>query len=432
MSSSPINFQLPSRPLRRSPAFTNLAFVSGIRSKLLARPRDLLDYGFFLPCVWLIAALGYNFRLGGPLIAKAVLGLCISYAALRCSTPPKWAGAFALICIAAAILSNYRVFPESWQVHFREEAISRQLGPVLVFFVMAWASKAYFERRLPSGDAFAGGGIMVFLGLVIAPIILYQQDFRYEMEDRLSSMLTMFGSFTNNISIAMFFLTAGALAGSGWRRYISVAIILMMFSLTSLAQFAIVTAGVLAILAGAPGRLIAVGIIGTLSLLYLVGYFFLAELLILAPNSGIRLVFLVDTFRSVFDTLGAGIGYGTESVRWRYNFPNRPEFVFLPEPSSMTHGQMLEALSTGVHNSLFQALLRTGLLGFAVLSFAFLSVFPGHHLPRKLRNHASINYAIMFICCFMNPALESPVQGLGVGFIYGYLLALKTFTPSTA
>ena len=430
MSSSPINLQFQPRQLSRRPDPASLNLVRGFKRKLLARPRDLLDYALFIPCIWLVSALGFFLRLGGPLIILAVLALCVGYAVLRCSAPPKWLGAFVLLCVAAAILSHYRLFPLSWQVYFKDEAISRQLAPVILTFVMAWASKAYFERRLPSGDAFVGGGIMVFLGLVIAQIILFQQGFQYELEDPVTSVFTMYGSFTNNIIIAMFFLTAGAIAGSGWRRYISIAIILLMFAMTSLAQFSIVTAGFLALLLGAPGRLVALGIIGTLSLLYIVGFFFISELVIVAPNSGIRLVFLIDAFKSVLDTFGVGIGYGTESVRWRYNFPNRPEFVFLPDPASMTHEKMLETLSLGVHNSLFQALLRTGLLGFGVLSFALFSVFPRSDLPRKLRNHASITFVIMFISCFVNPALESPVQGLGVGFAYGYLIALRALTPS--
>jgi hypothetical protein len=59
---------------------------------------------------------------------------------------------------------------------------------------------------------------------------------------------------------------------------------------------------------------------------------------------------------------------------------------------------------------------------------ALFTVFPGRNLPRGLRNHAAINFAIMFISCFVNPALESPVQGIGVGVVYGYLLALRTLT----
>ncbi|MBD0327868.1 MAG: hypothetical protein ICV68_15655, partial [Pyrinomonadaceae bacterium] len=243
----------------------------------------------------------------------------------------------------------------------------------------------------------------------------------------LSSMFTMYGSFTNNITIAMFFLTAGAFAGTGWRRRIYIIIILAMLAVTSLAQFWIITAAILVTLLGVPGRLIALGTIGALSSLYLVGFFYIPEVMTITPNSGIRLVFIVDAFRSVLDTFGVGIGFGTESVRWRYNFPNMPEFTFLPEPSSMTLDQMLEVLSTGVHNSLIQGLLRTGVVGFFLLIIALFSVFPRSDLPRRLRNHAAINFAIVFISCFVNPALESPVQAIGVGVVYGYLVALRSY-----
>src|SRR5918993_3354618 len=150
MSSSPINLQFQPRQLSRRPDPASLNLVRGFKRKLLARPRDLLDYALFIPCIWLVSALGFFLRLGGPLIILAVLALCVGYAVLRCSAPPKWLGAFVLLCVAAAILSHYRLFPLSWQVYFKDEAISRQLAPVILVFVMAWASKAYFERRLPS------------------------------------------------------------------------------------------------------------------------------------------------------------------------------------------------------------------------------------------------------------------------------------------
>jgi len=395
-------------------------------------PKDILDYALFLPSLWLICGLGYFFRLGGLQLVLAVMALYIGYAVLRLSSPPKWLAAYTIVCIVAAILSHYRVFPTSWQVHFNETAIARQVAPVIIFFVTAWTSKAYFERRLPAGDAFWGGGPVLFLSLVVAQIILFQQDFQYEGDPPLESMLTMYGSFTTNIIIAMFFLTAGAFAATGWRRGICIALILMMLAATSLAQFWVITAGILVVLLGAPGRLVATGLILTLLSLYVVGFFFIPELMNITPNSGIRLAFIVDTFKSVLDTFGVGVGYGTESVRWRYNFPGRPEFVFLPEPFMMTPDEMLEALSTGVHNSLIQALMRTGLLGFVLLVAAFLAVFPRADLPRRLRNHASMSFALIFIACFVNPALESPVQGMGVGFVYGYLIALRALGSSRA
>jgi hypothetical protein len=86
---------------------------------------------------------------------------------------------------------------------------------------------------------------------------------------------------------------------------------------------------------------------------------------------------------------------------------------------------MLEALSTGVENSFAAALLRTGLLGCLLLTASIFAAFPPATLPRDVRNHAGVLFSMLFITCFVNPALESPLQSVGVGFVYGYLLALR-------
>jgi O-antigen ligase len=159
--------------------------------------------------------------------------------------------------------------------------------------------------------------------------------------------------------------------------------------------------------------------------LYGIGLNYVVELLHTDPNDGLRLYFITDVFKSIIDTSGLGIGYGKESVRWRYHFPGLPDFTFLPNPDFLSHARMLEALSTGVHNSFAQALLRSGVLGCLLLIIAFFAAFPTRKVPGNVRNHAASLFAIMFIACFVNPALESPIQAVGVGFVYGYLLALN-------
>jgi hypothetical protein len=171
---------------------------------------------------------------------------------------------------------------------------------------------------------------------------------------------------------------------------------------------------------------VVIGLAVTLIGIYAVGMNHMVEMMIAIPNFGLRLAFVADALWSVVDTHGMGIGYGKESVRWRYQFPNMTDFTFLPDPGTITADRMLELLSTGVHNSFVQALLRTGVLGFLLLVPALLVAFPPRDLPRNVRNHAAVVFGMILIACFVNPALETPVVVVGIGFVYGYLLALRT------
>lgn len=105
-----------------------------------------------------------------------------------------------------------------------------------------------------------------------------------------------------------------------------------------------------------------------------------------------------------------------------------PEFTFMPDPRTIGYDQFLAQLSRGVHNSFLQATLRMGLLGGALLSLAFLAAFPRAALPGALRNHAALMFWLIFVTSFVNPPLESPIQLVGVGLIYGYLIALRRVT----
>jgi hypothetical protein len=152
---------------------------------------------------------------------------------------------------------------------------------------------------------------------------------------------------------------------------------------------------------------------------------YVPELMRSAPNSGIRLAFMSDALTSVVDTNGLGVGYGVESVRWRYAFPGMPVFTFLPDANTMSHERLLSALSTGVENSFMQAMLRTGVLGFVLFTSAFIVLIPSAQLPRPVRNHATVVLIMLVLGCFVNSSLESPLSVVGMGFCYGYLIALK-------
>ena len=353
------------------------------------------------------------------------IGLCILYAVLRLTVPPRLLSVYVAFCIFVAILSKYQLFPTSWQVHFLEEAIIRQLVPTVCLLAVAWASKAYFRRRLPLGDPFSDAPVILVLSLIVAPAVMFHQGLRYQSYDSQQAVIALYGAFINNIIIATFFVMGRIVLTNDWRRYAGLVLMLGIAITTSFVQFRIFTAIAIAILLGAPGRMVVISVVALFTASYVAGMNHIPEIMMASPDSGIRLKFIADALTSVIDTHGIGIGYGTESVRWVYHFPNMPDFTFLPDSSSMSHQRMLEALSTGIHNSFIQALLRTGALGFFLLVAVIFAPFPPRNLPQEVRNHAAIIFIMMFIACFVNPALESPIQVVGIGFVYGYLLALR-------
>lgn len=390
-----------------------------------SRPIDVLDYSLFLPSIFIASALGASIRLIGAAFVVVPIGSCLLYAALRRATPPLLLSTYVGFCLVIALLSSYRLMPDSWQLYFLPDAIVRQLVPLLGFFAVGWASKAYFRRRVISGDPFWGAPIFLVLTLAVAPAVMLQQGRGYEGHYSVFAIFAMLGAFVNNVMIYLFFLLGFIFLVRDFRRYVALAWVLLVAITTHFLQYKLLIAAMLATALGLSARKAAIGVMGMLLAAYGIGLHFLPKIMALDPNDGLRLAMLNDTFRSVADTYGIGIGYGKESVRWIYRFANAPPFTFLPNAEQMTHSRMLEALSTGVENSFAESLLRTGIVGCALLVAAIFAAFPPRNLPRHVRNHATMLFCMLFIGCFVNSSLETPLNAVGLGFAYGYLLALR-------
>ncbi len=386
---------------------------------------DTLDYILFLPGLWLACSLGISLRLIGPFFVVIPVGVCLAYAVLRQTAPPRLLATYTAFCIFIALLSRYRVLPDSWQVHFLQEAVIRQLIPIIGFFAVAWASRAYFGRRLLSGTPFFGAPVFLFLSLVVAPAVMFQQGLQYQGAAPALAVLYLYGSLINNITIAMFFITGSVFLTNDWRRYCSLFLLCGIALASPLAQFKVLAVAIFVMLFGIPGRWVALCLIAAMITVYVVGLNFIPQTMGLDPNFGIRLVFISDAFASVTDTYGLGIGFGKESVRWRYEIPGFEDFTFLPDSRNITHARLLEILSTGIHNSFFQSMLRTGVIGFILIISAISVAFPPRNVSRSVRNHASAVFLMIFFAMFVNPALESPVQIVGIAFGFGYLIALR-------
>lgn len=392
---------------------------------LLRRKLDLCDYLLFLPSIWLASALGISLRVIGPAFAIVPIGTCLIYAALRKVMPPRLLALYMAYCLIVAVFSALHLMPKSWQVYFMEAAVVRQLVPPLAFFVVAWASKAYFFRNTSPSGLLRRAPTILLLSLLVAPAVMASQGLRYEGDGLERGALALYGAFINNILLAVFFLTFYLFVTTGFQRYASLVAILLICITAPFLQFRILTAIILMVAVGFPGRVVVGAVVALFIAIYALTINHIPEVMHVSSDSALRLRFIADALTSVLDTHGVGIGFGTESVRWVYHFPGMPTFRFLPNANLMSPERLLEALSTGVHNSFVQALLRTGVIGCALLALAFSLAFPRKNLPRSVRNHAAIVFSMIFIACFVNPALESPVQVVGIGFIYGYLLALR-------
>jgi hypothetical protein len=213
----------------------------------------------------------------------------------------------------------------------------------------------------------------------------------------------------------------------GWKRYCALLSIVAVAATSHFFQFKIIAAIVIAIWCGAPAFFTVTAGIAALVATYGLMLPHVNEIMVSSPNSGIRLAFLSDAISSLIDTAGVGIGFGKESVRWEYHFPHLPVFTFLADPRSMNHDRMLEALSTGVENSFAQAALRTGIPGFLILIASFLAGFPSRLLRPDHYVHAAVLFAVAIVACFVNSTLESPLAVVGLGFLYGYLVALNAY-----
>lgn len=393
---------------------------------------DVLDYTLFLSGIWLACGLAISLRLLGPFFIVIPVGVCLAYAVLRQTVPPRLLAVYTTFCLFIALLSRYGLMPDSWQVHFLQEAVVRQIVPIVGFFAVAWASKAYFRRRLMSGDIFFGAPVFLFLSLVVAPAVMFQQDVQYQGASPQATIPILYGSLINNMVIAVFFIAGGVFLTNDWRRYGGISLLLGIALASPLAQFKVLAVTMIVILFGVPGRLLAATLATALTSAYAVGLNFIPQTFAFDPNSGIRLAFISDALASLADTYGLGIGFGKESVRWRYEFTGFEGITFLPDTRNITHAKMLEILSTGIHNSFFQAILRTGVIGFILIVSAILAAFPPNRLPRGVRNHAAAVFITIFLAMFVNPVLESPVQVVGIAFSYGYLIALRASVPALA
>jgi len=164
------------------------------------------------------------------------------------------------------------------------------------------------------------------------------------------------------------------------------------------------------------------GAIFSMILLYGVGVIYIDEVIFTLwefdHNTGIRLIFINDSLRALVQTIGIGVGFGTESIVNLYAGISHTHIEWDKEFSSF--------INTSIHNSFVAIAFRLGLPG----CIAFLWFFFVDAMPAKTTNtdETRFTYGVFFLAftaLFVNVGLESPTYIVGIGFMLGLILAFK-------
>ncbi|WP_342643430.1 O-antigen ligase family protein [Rhodoligotrophos ferricapiens] len=359
----------------------------------------------FRPLDAVCGTLLYAYILLGPISRDlgivgfiSVVAVCAIYCAAR-RTPLDWALlALALLSSTYGVLSYYHVFPRSWTTLYDPEYIVRQLATIPAFLFIFSAMRHLWTTLLYSLSSRVFSFLMVVLPAASIPLV---ELFRAAGSG--FSLPNLIGSSV------IFFIGLGVILLS-WRRTLrNIAFVVLLTALviffTRNAQTLLASMLLILVFISPKPRIVAIGM-GTLALCLLMTSPFLFQLApyISDPNTTLRLLIWSDAFTAFSDSLGLGIGFGTEAVR-----------NFYAAHTAVTPFPEENILAISTHNSFVFLFMRTGIIGgLLFLVFCYRIAFSGSaQSPAHLRV-AIYCWCLGILSLSVNVALESPLFMLGV------------------
>jgi hypothetical protein len=188
---------------------------------------------------------------------------------------------------------------------------------------------------------------------------------------------------------------------------IGITFLLMSSSQTSLA------AGVVSILALWPRlhKPLIIGIaIAGLTFIATAQVFF-REMIYIDPNSSFRGLVWRDSTQILKDTVGFGVGYGTEYIKNDFRGINAEFNRYVEEGAS-------DRLFIGTHSSLYDVAIRTGLLGILLLLIGFIRELRGYVQDQRLANLRIALVGGLIFNNFFNMGLASINVTMGTALFF--------------
>lgn len=146
---------------------------------------------------------------------------------------------------------------------------------------------------------------------------------------------------------------------------------------------------------------------------------YLQELHALDPNTGFRVLLWRDTLIALRDTLGIGVGYGTEYISNDFKEIHDEFWYITPEYAD-------DRLFIGTHSTIYDIALRNGILGCALFMFWYVkNLIPPMDMHGKNLKIFLTVAAMLVINNYVNMGFTAMSYLFGTGACLGYMRFLR-------
>ena len=322
---------------------------------------------------------------------------------------------------AYVAFSYWHLLPPAWTVYYDKSVIPQQAAFVFAIWPIVSASQRFWRGpRSAWLTKFMSGVILASFALGCILDIIVAREF---------TLARVAATLKNDSAIVLFVITLYIFTRKSALMH---GVLMLMTLYVGVLQSYLQTLltyvyawflRILDISKFALPRLVLLGVVASALLGTVYGLRHIQMIWELDKNTGWRLLFWHGSLQALVQTHGIGVGFGTEALQNYYR--QIPRDVFMVDDTD-------SFLLVGTHNAFFDVALRLGIVGLALILVILFQSFPSRKIGSRLMWHATMVFFMIFICMYLNVALQSPTYSIGMSFLLGYLRGLNREAASAA
>lgn len=311
---------------------------------------------------------------------------------------------FGLLSCVVLLLSIARLMPRSWTTLYDTTAALRQWAWVPILLILLTSFRAFLGVCGAFIERNAMPILLILYVVTRASVLLAAEG------EELSRSVRLY-TLTNENALVLTIGTVAIL--SRWRTRLARGVLfLVMLLLTSSAQTLIYALVAAVVAFSRRPRLVVWILLASLLIASLLSLFFMKSLYDLDPNTAIRSLFWRDALIAIWESMGAGVGFGTESVV--NNF-----LAIRSDGWQLRDDFATDRIFIGTHSSFFDVAFRMGIPGIILFMLWFVhAIDPGRGGDLGRRRLAACLACLVIISNAVNSALVS------MNFLFGLSFAL--------